>query len=180
MNLYGFANGDPVNLGDPFGLQGCDRSRDPDCVGFGGRAAIAVFATLAATPIDEAILQSARLSLSTAVGGELGAGAAAAAGRVASAVLRGRTLVGRDAVMMGTEVEARIAGRLFVGSGSRAIQAARGTADEIGRISADATRVYRSPQMKYSGPNAGLRAANLVRRGAQGEEISNLHLIIPP
>lgn len=27
MNLYGFANGDPVNFSDPFGLQACDKEK---------------------------------------------------------------------------------------------------------------------------------------------------------
>lgn len=32
LNLYGYAGGDPVNSGDPFGLSGCPKdSNDPDC-----------------------------------------------------------------------------------------------------------------------------------------------------
>ncbi|MGH9892173.1 MAG: RHS repeat-associated core domain-containing protein, partial [bacterium] len=31
LNLYGFANGDPVNFGDPFGLQGCDKGATGEC-----------------------------------------------------------------------------------------------------------------------------------------------------
>jgi len=31
LNLYGFANGDPVNFSDPFGLQACDPPDDPEC-----------------------------------------------------------------------------------------------------------------------------------------------------
>jgi hypothetical protein len=32
LNVYGFANGDPINFSDPFGLSACDPARDPDCV----------------------------------------------------------------------------------------------------------------------------------------------------
>lgn len=31
LNLYGFANGDPVNFGDPFGLQGCEKGATDEC-----------------------------------------------------------------------------------------------------------------------------------------------------
>ena len=31
LNLYGFANGDPVSFSDPFGLQPCDPPDDPKC-----------------------------------------------------------------------------------------------------------------------------------------------------
>lgn len=131
--------------------------------------------------MDEAILQSARLSISSAVGGELGAGAAAAAGRVVGALMKARTLVGRDAVTMGSQLEARVAGRLWSGPGSRAITRARGApgGEYAGQISADATRVYRAPQLKHTGPNAGLQAANLERLRA-GQVIGNLHLVIRP
>lgn len=44
LNLYGFGNGDPVNLSDPFGLFGCP----PDCPTFSGTAAKAVFDQLSA------------------------------------------------------------------------------------------------------------------------------------
>jgi RHS repeat-associated protein len=33
MNLYGFANGDPVNFSDPFGLFGCKGRHDSTCSG---------------------------------------------------------------------------------------------------------------------------------------------------
>ncbi len=33
LNLYGFANGDPVNFSDPFGLKACDPPDDPSCTG---------------------------------------------------------------------------------------------------------------------------------------------------
>jgi RHS repeat-associated protein len=31
LNLYGYANGDPINFSDPFGLSACDPDKDPDC-----------------------------------------------------------------------------------------------------------------------------------------------------
>jgi uncharacterized protein RhaS with RHS repeats len=31
LNLYGYANGDPINFSDPFGLKACDPPDDPDC-----------------------------------------------------------------------------------------------------------------------------------------------------
>ena len=44
LNLYGYANGDPVNFSDPFGL--CPE-RDPNCKEFTGADARAVFRALA-------------------------------------------------------------------------------------------------------------------------------------
>jgi len=31
LNLYGYANGDPINFSDAFGLSGCRQRGDPDC-----------------------------------------------------------------------------------------------------------------------------------------------------
>jgi RHS repeat-associated protein len=31
LNLYGYANGDPINFSDPFGLRPCDPPDDPEC-----------------------------------------------------------------------------------------------------------------------------------------------------
>jgi len=45
-NLYGFANGDPVNFGDAFGLQGCERASRSECTSFSGAEAKAVFMQL--------------------------------------------------------------------------------------------------------------------------------------
>ncbi|MEX2048436.1 MAG: RHS repeat-associated core domain-containing protein [Gemmatimonadota bacterium] len=31
LNLYGYADGDPINFSDPFGLKGCDVDNDEPC-----------------------------------------------------------------------------------------------------------------------------------------------------
>ncbi|MDP1858153.1 MAG: RHS repeat-associated core domain-containing protein [Gemmatimonadaceae bacterium] len=36
LNLYGFADGDPVNFSDPFGLTGCDKQKQT-CPSLGDR-----------------------------------------------------------------------------------------------------------------------------------------------
>lgn len=84
LNLYGFANGDPVNFSDPFGLMACP----PDCPGGGGldADAQAVFMQLGAMmaavrPVMEA---AASLSLMAPMGGGEGAVAALGLGRTAT------------------------------------------------------------------------------------------------
>ena len=103
-----------------------------------------------------------------------------AGGRILGALNKARTGVGNQSVAVGGELEARLAGRLWtLSQGERTIYAGRGTGAAIGRISGDATRVYRAPQMKYTGPNAGQKAANLIRKDDAGTVLSNLHLIVP-
>ncbi|RMG70584.1 MAG: RHS repeat-associated core domain-containing protein, partial [Bacteroidetes bacterium] len=46
LNLYGYANGDPVNFGDPFGLQPCDTKGDPRTPGDCGVIALGFSSTL--------------------------------------------------------------------------------------------------------------------------------------
>jgi hypothetical protein len=89
------------------------------------------------------------------------------------------TASGNVAVEVGSATEANVAGRLWTGLGSRAIRAERGVGEVIGRISADGTRVFRAPQLKVTGPNAGQEAANLVRKLLDGTEVANTHLVIP-
>jgi len=63
--------------------------------------------------------------------------------------------------------------------GSRAIRAEQGAGKVIGQIIADGTRVFRAPQLKATGPNAGKVAGNLVRKLLDGTEVGNTHVVIP-
>jgi len=86
LNLYGFANSDPVNFSDPFGL--CPE-RDPNCKEFTGAEARAVFARLAAMPIAEAILESGKLTATLAAPGLGGGGAGISTLRIGGARMLG-------------------------------------------------------------------------------------------
>ncbi|MFQ5705752.1 MAG: RHS repeat-associated core domain-containing protein, partial [Gemmatimonadales bacterium] len=185
LNLYGFANGDPINFSDPFGLCADDNGDDDgkECDpgtakwyadrianGEGNRLLNEVGGTLATC--GESLACNAVLL----VGGTVGTAAA----RLGGALETAATATGNVSVGVGSSTEARIAGRLWTLSrGERLIRAERGTGKIIGRISGDATRVYRAPQLKTTGPNAGRRAANLMRKLFGGKQVANTHVVIP-
>ena len=86
INLYGFANGDPVNFSDPFGLMACDPPDKP-CRDFDAGDASAVFQQLSGMgPAMERDIVS--FLPKNAVSAVAGLGAGAVLGRVAGALGR--------------------------------------------------------------------------------------------
>jgi len=180
LNLYGFAGGDPVNFSDPFGLVACDPPDDPCEEGeqstptsvqvWGGPARVVVGELASRTA---AVVEGLALAYT---GGQV----AGSTFRIGRALFAASTRTGAPAVTMASATETAIAGRLWV-LGGRAISAERGAGPVIGRISADATRVYRAARLKLTGPDAGLAAANLERWltiGGKRSIVSNVHLVI--
>jgi RHS repeat-associated protein len=99
--------------------------------------------------------------------------AAEDAGDAIGIVRAASAATGDDGGLAASERAVQWAGRWWT-RGGRAIRANHGAGDEIGRISGDGARVFRSPTFKnYRNFPAG-RYANFVRRG-----ISNFHVRIP-
>jgi RHS repeat-associated protein len=177
LNLYGFANGDPVNFSDPFGLCIWD-----GCIVEFVAATTAAFAAIRATanlisgrPIGEHVLRDAQIGFTAAT---ITAPVGAAAGRVAAAVEAGESAAATGtygSVQVASKLEANAAARIWAGVGARTITQNRAGAafgQVVGRISADATRVARFAASK---PN-GTVAANL-------EDLltgSNMHVVVKP
>src|SRR5690606_16236701 len=100
-----------------------------------------------------------------------------AAVRVGNALITATKAVGNVSVRVASKLEAQVAGRLWtLSKGERAIRAGRGSGQVVGRISGNGQRVYRAPQVKSTGPNAGKPAANLENTATGG----NTHLVIDP
>jgi hypothetical protein len=98
----------------------------------------------------------------------------AAVGRVAQALGVAGKATGNVSVAVGSQLEAKVAGRLFTG-GASPIRAAHGTGEVVGSKSADALRIYRQAQVKPPGHfSAGESVANLVNKVTGG----NTHLVI--
>lgn len=177
LNAYGFANGDPVNYSDPFGLciwDGC--IAEFVALSTAAVAGIRVAANaLTDRPLAEGVTQDASMALNISTGI---APFAPAAGRVAGALgaAAGAEATGQyGSVRVASKVEANLAARLWTGVGGRAITANRESAvigEVVGRISADATRVSRYAALKTSGATA----ANLVNKIVD----SNMHVVVEP
>jgi hypothetical protein len=98
----------------------------------------------------------------------------AAIGRVAQALNVAGKATGNVSVTVGSQVEAKVAGRLFTG-GASPIRASHGAGEVTGSKSADGLRIYREAQVKPPGHfSAGERVANLVNKVTGG----NTHLVI--
>ena len=188
VNLYAYAGNNPISFSDPFGLCPpewlCHAANF--AAGFGdavtfGLTDVVRDAIDANGAVDkESGVYTAGQVTGLAAGIAVASPAAAATGRVGKALHAAATRTGNTAVQMGSATEARVAGRLWTASrGSRPIYSQHGAGSVSGRISGNGQRVYRAPQPKTTGPNAGKDAANLVRRNAAGEEVSNVHVVVP-
>lgn len=177
MNLWGFANGDPVNYSDPFGLCPPDNDNYGDCTAgssewYAGRIArgegnrvLNELGGLGAT-CAESISCMISLIPASVVG--------TAVGRVAKALGVAGKASGNVSVTIGSRLEARVAGRLWT-SGASPIRGAHGAGEVIGSKSADALRIYRQAQVRPAGHfHAGESVANLVNKTTGG----NTHLLI--
>jgi RHS repeat-associated protein len=178
VNAYGFANGDPVNLSDPFGLCPPIDDNYNDCSpgssewyagriarGEGNRGVNEVGGVLASC--GESISCMTTLIPGTVIG--------AAAGRVAQALGLAEKAVGSVSIALGSELETQVAGKLWAGEGATAIRASRGAGDVVGTKSANGLRIFRQAQVKPLGHfSAGENVANLVNKATGG----NTHLII--
>jgi RHS repeat-associated protein len=178
LNLYGFAQGDPVNFGDPFGLCPPEDENYSDCppgtsewyanriaTGEGNRLVNEVGGALATCA--ESISCMTALIPGTVIG--------AAAGRVAQALGVAGKAAGNVSVAVGSELEAQIAGKLWTGAGASPIRTARGAGEIVGSKSADGLRIFRQAVEKGAGHfSAGERVANLVNKITGG----NTHLVI--
>ena len=127
MNAFGFANGDPVNFSDPFGL--C-----PLCVVLleeVGRGAIVGGVSGAITQIAANEISGAPtfagVGEAAAVGAAVGAVTAGfgSAVRIGKAIAQAQRATGFGRAAMATEREANLAGRLFTGRPSRPIYEGR-------------------------------------------------------
>jgi len=107
-----------------------------------------------------------------------GAAVAGPAARIGQALDAAATSAGNSTVVMGSQTEAQIAGRIWSASSNSRPLLNRATSEVVGQISGDGTRLYRAAQMKATGPNAGQMAANLVRKVGE-EVVANVHLVIP-
>ncbi len=178
LNLYGFANGDPVTFSDPFGLCPPEDENYSDCApgtsewyanriasGQGSRLVNEVGGALATCA------ESVSCMTSLIPGSVIGA----AAGRVAQALGIAGKATGNVSVAVGTQLEAQIAGKLWTGAGSSPILATRGAGEIVGLKSADGLRIFRQAVEKGAGHfSAGQVVANLVNKATGG----NTHLVI--
>ena len=188
LNAYGYANGDPITYSDPFGLWPDLTDAANFAAGFGDAVTLGLTDWVrdridANGVVDKSSgVYTAGQVTGYAADAAIGAGgalrAASAAKRIGTALDMAENAVGNQAVQMGSKLEARIAGRLWTRGGSEAIRADRGAGEVVGRITKDGSRVYRFAEMKFTGPNAGKEAANLVRK-VLGNAVVNVHLVIP-
>jgi RHS repeat-associated protein len=181
INLYQYNGNDPNSFSDPFGACPPQDDNYSNCepgsadwyanrmaVGKGNAALNEIGGTFATCA--ESVACNVVLAVAAPVGN--------AVVRIGEAIEAAATSAGSSSLRMGSEAEARVAGRLWTGPGSTELTE-RTTGELIGRQSADASRIYRMPTLKRTGPNAGKVAANLVRLLANGKEAANVHLIVP-
>ena len=176
LNLYGFANGDPVNFSDPFGLCPPEDDNFDDCErgsseyyaariarGEGNRLVNEVAGALATC--GESIDCLVSMVPLGAVGGAVGR-----AGQALKAAAGGEV-----AATVGSVLETQIAGRLWVGLRGAGPIVERATGALKGLKNAAATRIFRFAEVKGAGHfHAGELVANLVDKLSG----SNTHLIV--
>ncbi|MCC6928165.1 MAG: RHS repeat-associated core domain-containing protein [Gemmatimonadaceae bacterium] len=173
LNLYGYANGDPVNFSDPFGL--C-----PWCVAVAGE----VLYGAAVGGITGAIEQVALNKLSgrptwegvgetAAIGAGVGAvtAGAASAGRVFNAVRKAGRAVGFAEAEVATTAEANAAAETFAGKGARPM-VERSTGRQVG-VRNDAT----GNQGRYVHTDKSMRSPHANLENSVG---GNTHVKVNP
>jgi uncharacterized protein RhaS with RHS repeats len=185
LNLYGYANGDPINFSDPLGL----RAEGDECDGFVACARQFLKNQWEGftTPLDQ--------------GPPEGGSAGWLAGRLLLALPTARTPtgVGAGAVAAEGAATAEMSGMLraaAAGKGNFGIgSTTAGTADDLGRawvgegvsvasdgrtlLSANGLRQYRPPSFK---PSRGLTQANLewrLRPGGAWQGNAHIDIIVP-
>jgi RHS repeat-associated protein len=174
LNLYGYADGDPVNFSDPFGL--CpmcvvglvvleEAARGAVVGGVSGALMQVAANKLSGAPIWEGVGEA------TAVGAGVGAVTAGvgSAIRIGRAVTQARSATGFARGAAASKAEANAAGEVFTGRPSRPIYDARASGrPQVGMRNNATGNQYRSVHTDHGTPTPH---ANL--QNAQG---GNLHL----
>lgn len=183
LNVYGFANGDPVNFSDPFGL--CGGPREKPCPNAGSASAMGeVVKRLAAMApaMEKAIVLGAAVTLAPVVavlGADAAAAGAGAAAMSLSAPLAGRTLL--PAASAGVVAKLNALGQKFgvsatdlanraITHGTKMVDMLEGNAGNVNAIiprldgASGFIRVTLDPTQSRI-ISAGLQSANQVRNG---------------
>jgi len=173
LNLYGFANGDPINFSDPFGLCPPEDDNLDDCeAGSSGWYAARIAKGEGSELLNTVggVLASCGESVSCMTSMIPTGAVGNMVGRAAQAVKAAN--LGRAEAVVGSVLETQIAGRLFVGR-NPVQMLDRVSGAFVGLRDAAATRFYRFATIKGPGHvNAGELVANLHTA------VSNTHVIV--
>jgi len=175
MNVFGFAEGDPVNFSDPFGLcppknndyDDCDTSRPDRDPAIAAQLEKARQRAVSNTWLTLGAISLGRMAFSAGVEIIKGAGAWAETSGALRAALAGKGNFGVGSLTM---EQSEVAGRAWVGRGAKL------ASDGKTLVSADKLRQYRPASFK---PNLGRVQANLEwRLKPEGQWQGNAHIDI--